>query len=142
VNFDASTAEHMIFGDYAADCSKIEFADSVCKPINHVRYTVGENWRVQRGEKETTSRNSMHQVFTTIEGSTDFAGASFSQADKYIARAAASLAEPHGNPTTWRQLNTTHHITQVVNDIAKVRGLEMKTISPREPVQMSLLPQS
>ena len=142
VKFDPSTAEHMIFGDYAADCSKIEFGDSAGKPISHLRYTAGENWRVQRGEKQGTSRDSMHQVYASIVRSSDFAGASFSQADAYISRAAASLAAPHGSPTTWRQLNTTHHITQVVNDIATVRGLEIRRITVGEPVQISLLPQS
>jgi hypothetical protein len=141
VKFEASTAQHMIFGDYAADCSKIEFGEGAGKPISHVRYTAGENWRVQRGEKQGTSRDSMHEVYTSIVCSPDFAGASFSYADRFIARAAASISQPHGNPTTWRQLNTTHHITQVVNDIATVRGLAIRRITAGESVQFSLLPQ-
>jgi hypothetical protein len=141
VKFDPSTAEHMIFGDYAADCSKIEFGDSARKPIPHLRYAAGGNWRIQRGEKQGTYQDSMHLVYASVARSSDFAGASFSQADAYIARAAASPAAPHGNPTTWRQLNTTHHITKVVNDIATVRGLEIRRITSGESVQVSFLPQ-
>lgn len=43
------------------------------------------------------------------------------------------------NSTTWRQLNTTHQITQVVNDIAEVRGIVIKKAPPPEEVQLSLL---
>ena len=141
VKFDPTTAEHMIFGDYAADCSKIVFASSASKAIRHLRYTAGDNWRVQRGAKHGRDGDSMHQVYASIVRSSDFAGASFSEADAYIARAAGNPAVPHGNAKTWRQLNTTHHVTQVVNDIAKVRGIEIGRTPVGEPIQMSLLPQ-
>ena len=141
VKFDPTTADHMIFGDYAADCSKMDFAKGGGRPIPHLRYTTGENWRIERGANDGTGRDRMHPVYTEIVDSNDFAGAGFSEADRYIARAAASAAAPHGNPSTWRQLNTTHHITQVVSDIARVRGFEIKRPSIEESVQNSLLPE-
>jgi hypothetical protein len=40
----------------------------------------------------------------------------------------------------WRQVNTTHHITRVVTDVAKVRGIAIAEI-PQEiiPLQLSLI---
>ena len=139
VRFDPTTAEHMIFGDYAADCSKISFAKSGGRPIPHLRYTTGENWRIQRGG---SGRDCMHPVYKEIVNSDDFAGGGFSDADGYIARAADSLTAPHGNAATWRQLNTTHHITQVITDIARVRAFEVKRSPIEATVQDSLFPET
>jgi hypothetical protein len=139
VKFDPTTAEHMIFGDYAADCSVIEFASTARGKIRHLRYAAGENWRVERGAKHGADHDSMHQVYGNIVRSPDFAGASFSEADSYIAHAAANPAAPHGNSTTWRQLNTTHHITHVVSDIAKIRGVQIRLTSIDQAIQIPLL---
>ena len=139
VKFDPNTADHMVFGDYAADCSKIEFGDGGGKPICHVRFTIGENWRVERGPVGDKDRESMHKVYNAIVQNVDFPGADFSQADAYIATAAFDLAAPHGNGTTWRQLNTTHHITQIVRDIAKVRGINIKPFPASKPAKTETL---
>lgn len=138
VRFDPTTAEHMIFGDFAADCSRIEFGGTGGKAISHLRYTVGDSWRVERGPKTGSDREAMHRVFSKIAGSTDFAGAGFSKADSYIAQAAANLNAPHGNAKIWREINTTHHITQVVNDIARVRGIGIRAPVRDTEVQMVL----
>ena len=138
VRFDPTTAEHMIFGDFAADCSRIEFSGSGGKAICHLRYTVGDSWRVERGPKTGSDREAMHRVFSKIADSTDFAGAGFSKADAYIAHAAANLNAPHGNAKIWREINTTHHITQVVNDIAHVRGIGIKAPTVDTEAQLVL----
>lgn len=138
VRFDPTTAEHMIFGDFAADCSLIEFGGTGGKAIRHLRYTVGDSWRVERGPKTGSDREAMHRVFSKIAGSSDFAGAGFSKADAYIAQAAANLNAPHGNAKIWREINTTHHITQVVNDIARVRGIGIKAPTVDTEIQMPL----
>ena len=49
VKFDPSTAEHMIFGDFAADCAKIEFGGKGGRPIPHTRYATASSWLVVRG---------------------------------------------------------------------------------------------
>lgn len=138
VRFDPATAQHMIFGDFAADCSRIEFGGSGGKAIRHLRYTVGDSWRVERGPKLGSDREAMHYVYSKIAGSSDFAGAGFSKADAYIAHAAANLNAPHGNARNWREINTTHHITQVVNDIARVRGIGIKAPTVDAEIQMVL----
>ena len=38
VRFDPATADHMIFGDYAADCATMAFGEGVPRPIPHSGY--------------------------------------------------------------------------------------------------------
>ena len=81
----------------------------------------------------------MYGVYREIVESGEFAGSLFSEADAYVARAVRELGAKPGNATTWRQLNTTHHITQVVADIAKVRGIMIKRVAANElDTQLSL----
>lgn len=139
VRFDPTTAEHMIFGDYAADCAKMSFSGGGAPAIRHIRYTTPDTWRVQRAEKDGKDAQRMHGVYKALVDSGDFAGEGFSSADAFIANGAKSATAGPGNSTTWRQLNTTHHITQVVSDIAKVRGISIKKAPASEEVQLSLL---
>jgi hypothetical protein len=122
VRFDPATADHMIFGDYAADCATIEFGSARARAIRHYRYTTESAWLVERGEESGIDAEIMQQVCRKIVDSVHFAGSGFSSADAYIHRTANHAAGP-GNATTWRQVNTTHHITRVVADIGKVRGV-------------------
>ena len=122
VKLDPTTAEHMIFGDYAADCAKMVFGKGGMA-IRHLRYTTSEHWRIQRGAKTGSDKKIMHDVYKGIVESGQFAGEGFSEADAYIARAAANANAGPGIAKTWRQLNTTHHITVVVSALAKVRGI-------------------
>lgn len=77
----------------------------------------------------------MKKVFERIVASGSFAGPTFSTADAYIFDVARNNASSAGNATTWRQLNTTHHITQVVADIAKVRKIRIAKL-PSTPAGM------
>ncbi len=125
VRFDPSTAEHMVFGDYGADCSTMKFGGKGGRPIPHARYTTGESWLIVRGDSAGSNHQVMKKVFERIVDSGSFAGPTFSTADAYIFDVARNNAPSAGNATTWRQLNTTHHITQVVADIAKVRKIQI-----------------
>jgi len=122
VRFDPTTAEHMMFGDYAADCSRMVFGSVGVSAIRHLRYTTGTHWLVQRGAQEGRADSVMRAVCHKIIESGHFAGTGFSAADEYIYELAYGRKGP-GSATTWRQLNTTHHLTQVVADLAKVRGV-------------------
>jgi hypothetical protein len=139
VGFDPSTAAHMIFGDYAADCAKMAFGSSGIAAIRHYRYTTENAWLIQRGEKSGSDKRIMRSVCKEILESGLFAGAGFSAADAYIFRTASGADGP-GNSTTWRQINTTHHITRVVADIAKVRGVAIVQKAVEYETQMPLLP--
>ena len=139
VRFDPTTAEHMIFGDYAADCAKMSFSGGGAPAIRHIRYTTPGAWRIQRAVKEGKDVQRMHGVYKAIVDSGDFAGDGFSSADTFIANGSKNATAGPGNSTTWRQLNATHHITQVVSDIAKVRGIEIKKAPASAEIQLSLL---
>lgn len=140
VKFDPTTAEYMIFGDYAADCAKMEFGAGGGRAIRHIRYATPGAWRVQRAAKEGKDVQRMHGVYKGIVDSGDFAGEGFSSADSFIANGAKDPTAGPGNSTTWRQLNTTHHIAQVVSDISKVRGISIKKAPASKEVQLRLLP--
>lgn len=134
VQFDPSTAEQMIFGDFAADCAKIAFGGGGGAPaIVHYRYTIKDAWLIERAAKTGAHKELMQGVCKKIVESGYFSGAGFSNADAYIQRVADSLDGP-GNSTMWRQINTTHHITRVVTDVAKVREI---AIAAREVAQQS-----
>lgn len=122
--FDPATAEHLIFGDYAADCAKLVFGGNGGAAIRHYRYATGENWLIERGAKGGSDQEVMRAVCEKIVASRHFAGRSFSTADDYIFRTAKGASGP-GNATTWRAINTTHHITRVVADIGGVRGVRI-----------------
>lgn len=111
-----------MFGDYAADCARMNFDSNFGPAIKHLRWATGDSWRVQRGVKSGFDACKMRGVYKAIVDSADFLGADFSTADAYILRAVIDNMAKTGNSTTWRQLNTTHHITQVVTDISQVRG--------------------
>ncbi len=139
VRFDPTTAEYMMFGDYAADCAKMAFGGGGAPAIRHLRYATPGAWRVQRAVKEGKDAQRMRGVYKAIVESGDFAGEGFSSADSFIANGAKNPTAGPGNSTTWRQLNTTHHITQVISDIAKVRGISIKKAPATEVLQFSLL---
>ncbi|AZG77360.1 beta family protein [Methylocystis rosea] len=83
--------------------------------------------------------DSAATLATSSTSFTSGAGDGFSNADAFIARVANDPAVGPGNSTTWRQLNTTHHITQLVSDIAKVRGISIKKAPASEEVRFSLI---
>lgn len=142
VKFDPATAEYMIFGDYAADCAKMEFGGKGgAAAIRHYRYTTKTDWLITRGVKSGSDKEIMQNVCSRIVSSGHFANPQFSTADAYIYRTANNSDGP-GNSTMWRQVNTTHHITRVVVDVAKVRGVTISEL-PVAPTasQLSLLSQ-
>jgi hypothetical protein len=140
VKFDPSTAEYMVFGDFAADSAKMDFGKSGGRPIRHCRYTTDSDWFVVRGNETGSTHEVMKDVFERILNSGKFSGPSFSAADLYIDDVIRNNSKNTGNPSTWRQLNTTHHITQVVADIAKVRGIPITKIpNPSTGAQLALL---
>ncbi|MEO1242766.1 MAG: beta family protein [Pseudomonadota bacterium] len=128
IQFDKNTSEHLIFGDYGADCAKFNFQSSGGgRPIRHYRYTTPDSWLVVRGVSDGKDKPAMKAVSENILGSGMYAGRPFSSADDYIFMCAKGWAGP-GNPSTWRGVNTTHHITRVVSDIGRVKGMEFAAV--------------
>ncbi|MGO9174113.1 MAG: beta family protein [Rhodomicrobium sp.] len=123
LRYSRNTGDHLIFGDYAADCAKMVFGKSCGRAIRHYRYTNPTDWFVVRGANTGDDKSVMRDVCRRIIASGHFAGRQFSSADDYIYRTAKESGGP-GNATTWREINTTHHITRVVRDIGAVKGLQ------------------
>lgn len=139
VAFDRDTALQMVFGDYAADCAKMNFGASGGKAIRHYRYTLPNAWLVQRGADGGSHMTTMRKVCVEIVNSGKFAGAEFSNADQHIFDMSSGHG-PCGAAREWRATNTTHHITQVVVDIAEIRGTPLqRRRMETPPTQMSLL---
>jgi hypothetical protein len=143
VKFDPSTAEQMIFGDFAADSAKLNFGGSGARPIPHLRYTTDSHWLVVRGGETGSTHQVMKDVCERVVNSGEFSGPLFSTADLYIDQVASGVSATAGNAANWRQVNITHHITRVVADIAKVRGIPITEL-PGSPAggQLALLDES
>jgi T4 beta protein len=125
VRFSKHTPQHLVFGDYAADCATMKFGKSGAPAIRHYRYTTAKHWFVCRGAKTDPDTVVMRDVCQRILNSGHFAGRQFSVGDDYIYCTAVNTDGP-GNSTTWRAVNTNHHVTRVARDTGSVRGMTFR----------------
>jgi len=125
VEFSKGTSDHLLFGDYAADCARMRFGKSNARAIRHFRYTTPDNWLVVRGAEKGNDTTLMRDVSRRIVRSAHYAGRGFSRADEFIYQCAEAGGGP-GNSTNWREINTTHHITRVVRDMGAVKGVAFR----------------
>ena len=65
----------------------------------------------------------MRDVRKQIIESKEYSGRGFSPADDRIWRNAKGLTETCGDATGWRELNTAHHLVQVVRDLGAISGI-------------------
>lgn len=134
IKLDGTSPEHLVFGDYGADCAKFEFKKaSGGIPIRHYRYATPDSWLVVRGSAAGLAEAVMRGVCERILKSGKFAGRGFSSADDYIFKTAKGWEGP-GNGSTWREINTTHHITRVVRDIGRIKGMSFAETTFSDPV--------
>lgn len=132
--------ERLGFSDFGADCGQINFPKKKggAIPIPHVRYTTATSTVVVRGKASGKQSAVMTEVLTTLVARSDFAGKSFSYADRRMWEVANGKATA-GNASQWREWNMAHHITRVVHDLALISGIqfEEETEQP-EPEQIDL----
>lgn len=139
IKLDGKSPEHLVFGDYGADCAKFEFKKaSGGIPIRHYRYATPDSWLVVRGVADGEVEAVMRNVCERILASSHFAGRAFSSADDYIFKTAKGWDGP-GNGSTWREINTTHHITRVVRDIGGIKGLSFGAETISDPADQPSL---
>ena len=139
VSFGKSLPHHLMYGDYAADHATMSFKAKGGRPQRHYRYATPDAWYVVRGPDEGAQAAAMTGVCGTIVLSDHFAGRAFSSADEYIFQTARGLAV--GSPTTWREINTCHHITRVVRDIGAAKGISFADTKTAQPdTQLQLFP--
>jgi hypothetical protein len=130
---DANALEHLLFGDYCADNANFEFrSGGGAAPYPHYRYSAADSWVVARGKSDISPREAMRKVSQSVLDSGVFAGQDFSSADDFIYATANGYAGP-GNASTWREINTAHHITRVVSDIGRMRGFSVERRAVTEP---------
>lgn len=121
----------LVFGDYSADNAKLIFKSGGGVAIRHYRYCSDRDWYVVRGNADVRQVEAMRSVSNKILGSGLFAGRDFSSADDYIYATAKGL-NAGGTATTWREMNTVHHITKVVADLGGMLGYSIQRCSVDE----------
>ena len=93
-------------------------------PAGKVLYTKSNAWGTRKGGSFRNDSAQMHgHCFEILsDPSFEFRGANFSYGDAYIA-ACATGAEGPSNHTRWKEVGINHHITRVVDDLAKLRAV-------------------
>jgi hypothetical protein len=112
-----------MYGDFAADSSKFNFSGGTA-PICHYRYSTPRHWIVIRASGAGQVKDAMKEIATHLVASVHFAGRAFSLGDRYISDTAGGTDGP-GNASTWRKVNTIHHLTRVVTDLGPQRGYQI-----------------
>ena len=90
------------------------------RPAGKVLYTTGSTWATRKGGAFQNDRTQMYAHCSAIvsEPRFEFRGKDFSDGDDYIAKCAAHAAGP-STLTRWKEVGISHHITAVVDDLAK-----------------------
>jgi len=112
------------FGDYAIQAPGVVERDPLLQQLTaNIRYTGARDWLVARGEfvlgRSTTEYGEYHRLCGLLTERPEFRGPDFSPGDHYIAQCAAGEVEP-GDPETWRQQGTSHHLATVVEQLANL----------------------
>ena len=110
------------YGDYTTIHPDFVAADMrMVKPAAKVVYATRSTWATRKGSAFRDDREQMHAHCATIVGDPcfGFRGVGFSFGDKYIGMCAIR-AEGPSNSTRWKEVGINHHITTVVDDLAKL----------------------
>jgi hypothetical protein len=109
------------FGDYVISHPTVVHLDMrFVKPAASLRYTTHDGWLIAKGKNVRDHKFEQYRALCgTVVNSGGFAGAGFSYGDAYIEACAFGTAST-GSLTTWRTMGTSHHVTQVVQDVASL----------------------
>lgn len=118
----------LAYGDFGADCGRMTFPKSKGggRPIPHLRYTGETHTLVVRGSASGAFTPTMRKVCSQIIESKEYCGRGFSSADDRIWRNAKEMTETCGDATSWRELNTSHHLVRVVRDLGAMSGVDFE----------------
>jgi hypothetical protein len=111
---------NLMFGDYAVD-NPAPFDPDNPKAIQvsaNIRYTSADVWLVLKGT--STKKDGWEQTMRlskVLADRDEFMGAGYSAGDAYIAKRARGTVKC-GNPTVWRRVAVTHHITMATLQLA------------------------
>lgn len=131
----------IIFGDFAADHSKIKFMKSNggVKPFRALRYATEDSWYVIRGSQKGKTAIEIQNICKDICELASFSGAGFSPADNWIKEASLSSSS-NGGASQWRQHNTTRHIMITLKTLFTLDGenFDQVSVPQYEDKQMSM----
>jgi hypothetical protein len=128
---DQNLLQNLVFGDYGADSAKFVFRNGGGMPIRHLRYATSDCWVVARGKADEVQDVAMKDVAGLILRTGKFAGRTSSSADQQIFNIWRGSEGP-GNASTWREINMLKHMTQVIADLAPLKGFALKPYAARD----------
>lgn len=109
-----------IYGDYPIAYPRVPNLDMrKIKSSATIRYTYADNWCIVKGGIYRDDPKQFHALSKALVMSKYFSGATFSKGDESIEKCAGKKTGP-GNPTSWREYGTNHHIEYVVRDISRL----------------------
>lgn len=100
---------------------EIDFRIMIKNVNGKIRYTLNKEYLIARGEKLGGNYKQYHDLARRIVNNAKFLNSSFSWGDKYIVDCASKIVG-NGNLETWIIVDTNHHITFVVNQLANLSG--------------------
>lgn len=108
------------FGDYTIVHPEFTPIDMrKIKSAGKLVYTTPMVWEVRKGGAFRDNPEQMHDHCASILASGKFSGAQYSSGDDYIAKCAARIVGP-SNQTRWKDVAVNHHITHVLDDLARL----------------------
>ena len=117
-----STMRRPLYGDHTIVHPSFKAVDMrALRPAGKVLYTTSKTWAIRKGGAFQDDRSQMHAHCSAIvtEPLFGFRGDDFSHGDDHIAKCAIG-AEGPGNLTRWKEVSINHHITAVVDGLAKL----------------------
>ncbi len=121
---DPTLRENVMFGDFGADSAKFHFESVNIAPIRHFRICTSSEWLVPRGENDVPHRVATRTAATHLVSDARYSGRAFSWGDNFLFERSNGFNGP-GSSTTWRAVNTNHHLTMVVRDIGTLNNFEI-----------------
>lgn len=116
------TMRRPTFGDYTIVHPNFTAIDMrKAKPSGKLVYTTEKDWIVRKGGAFQDNREQMHGHCADIVANPLFKGEGYSSGDDYIAKCATKVVGP-SNQTRWKYVTINHHITHVLEDLAKLSG--------------------
>lgn len=110
-----------IFGDYGI--AAINFAQGDMRFMRgspNIRYTIDDAWIIARARGAPRGSNQAYpSLCGLVTGSGTYLGSHFSAGSEYIANCQTGVVT-RGNATTWKWVATNHHITKVLDDLARL----------------------
>lgn len=109
------------FGDYGIAALNFPQGDMrFMRSSPNIRYTIDDAWIIARARGAPRGSNQAYPVLCgLVTGSGAYLGRGYSAGSEYIDNCRTGAAS-RGNATTWKWVATNHHITKVLDDLAKL----------------------